>query len=85
MKTTIPARILTTATGFRWRTTPEWNNLNDELKNCKKLNIFKKLLKQQIIQNRETTNPVMNNSMTDKTDDDTDNKGEPRNPNQDQT
>ena len=46
---TSPARLMTTATGWRWRTVPEWNSLSQELRNCNKLNIFKNGLKKHLL------------------------------------
>ena len=42
------ARIKTVGKGWRWRTTWQWNNLPDSLRQCGNINRFKTLLKNHI-------------------------------------
>ena len=67
---TTPATLLTVSAGFRWRTTTEWNNLSTELRNCNKIQTFKRKLKTHILELREPEqNETLNNTTDSQMDD----------------
>ncbi len=58
--TTSQARLQSTSTSWRWRTTPQWNSLPDELREIESLTGFKKTLKKWIGSNEDPMVPDPN-------------------------